>query len=314
MKYINILKEGDSVSSIYMCKEKRTAETRSGKPYENLLLQDKTGTLNGKVWDPSSNGIEDYDEKDFIEVNGDVISFNGALQLNIKRIRKVREDEYIMSDYLPTSEKNIEGMYEELVSYLGQVENPYLKQVLDFYFTNDKEFIKAFKGHSAAKAIHHSFQGGLLEHTLNVLKLCEKYVELYPLLSKDLLYTAALCHDIGKVRELSAFPDNDYTDEGQLIGHLVIGAEMVSKAAESIPDFPPKLANELRHCILAHHGEYEYGSPKKPAIPEALALNFADNTDAKMQIFAEALKNKEGSEWLGFNRLFESNIRKSSLS
>ena len=161
--------------------------------------------------------------------------------------------------------------------------------------------------------MHHGFVGGLLEHTLSVTKLCDYYIHYYPMINGDLLYTAAMCHDIGKVYELSAFPANDYTDEGQLLGHIMIGAEMVGERTRQIPGFPVKLGNELKHCILAHHGELEYGSPKKPALLEAIALNFADNTDAHMQTMIEALKAAGDNQgWLGYNRLFESNIRKTS--
>lgn len=313
MKYINTLHEGDTIREIYLCKGKRSAETRNGKPYDNLILQDKTGTLDGKVWDPNSHGISDYDEKDFIDVYGEVISYNGNLQLNIKQIRVASEEEYNAADYMPTSEKSVDGMYEELLGYIKQVENPYLQQVLQYYFVNDAEFIKSFKAHSAAKSVHHGFAGGLLEHTLSVVKLCEYYVGAYPILNKDLLFTAAICHDIGKTKELSTFPENDYTDDGQLLGHIVIGTEMMSDAIREIPDFPPKLASELKHCILAHHGELEFGSPKKPALAEALALNFADNTDAKMQTLIEVFKEKDTKDWLGFNRLFDSNLRKTSI-
>ena len=162
--------------------------------------------------------------------------------------------------------------------------------------------------------MHHGFMGGLLEHTLHVTRLCDFYCEQYPVLNRDLLITAAICHDIGKIHELSEFPENDYTDEGQLIGHIVIGTMMVDEKIRTITGFPPKLANELKHCILAHHGELEYGSPKRPALIEALALNFADNTDAKMESFMEALaeENRQSGEWRGYNKLFESNIRATS--
>ena len=313
MKYINTLREGDTIREIYLCKGKRSAETRNWKPYDNLILQDKTGTLDGKVWDPNSHGISDYDEKDFIDVYGEVISYNGNLQLNIKQLRVAGEDEYNAADYMPTSEKSVDGMYAELLGYVSQVENLYLQQILQYYFVKDEDFIKSFKAHSAAKSVHHGFAGGLLEHTLSVVKLCEYYVGAYPILNKDLLFTAAICHDIGKTKELSTFPENDYTDDGQLLGHIVIGTEMMSDAIREIPDFPPKLASELKHCILAHHGELEFGSPKKPALAEALALNFADNTDAKMQTLIEIFKDKDTKEWLGFNRLFDSNLRKTSI-
>lgn len=313
MRFINTLREGDTIRSIYLCKTKRSAETRNGKPYDNLILQDKTGTLDGKVWDPNSGGIADYDEMDFVEVFGEVISYNNNLQLNIKQLRKPYEDEYDAADYMPTSEKSVEGMYTELLSYIKKVENKYLRQLLEYYFVKDEAFIKVFKTHSAAKSVHHGFAGGLLEHTLSIVKMCEYYLSTYPLLSKDLLYTAAIFHDIGKTKELSSFPENDYTDDGQLLGHIIMGVEMINEGVCHIEGFPAKIASELKHCVLAHHGELEYGSPKKPALAEAVALHYADATDAKLQTLTEIFKDKDTSEWLGYNKLFESNLRKTSV-
>ena len=304
MRYIDTLVEGETIRNIYLCKGKRSAETRNGKPYDNLILQDKTGTLDGKVWDPNSNGIADYDEKDFIEVFGDVISYNNNLQLNIRQIRKAQEGEYIPADYMPSTEKSVDGMYEELLSYGRQISNPYLRGVIEYYFEKDEKFIRTFKGHSAAKSVHHGF---------SVVKFCEYMVGQYDILNKDLLYTAAMCHDIGKTIELSPFPENDYTDDGQLLGHIIIGIEMIDDAIREIPEFPKQLASELKHCIVAHHGELEYGSPKKPALAEAMALNLADNADAKMQTLKEIFKDKKAGEWLGYNRLFESNLRKTTI-
>lgn len=312
MRFIDGLCEGETIRNVYLCKGKRSAETRNGKPYDNLILQDKTGTLDGKVWDPNSQGIADYDEKDFIEVFGDVINYNGNLQLNIRQIRKAEEGEYNPADYMPTTDKSADGMYEELTAYIRQISNKYLRQVLEFYYIKDEAFIKKFKAHSAAKTVHHGFSGGLLEHTLSVTRMCDYFATSYSILNRDLLLSSAILHDIGKVKELSDFPDNDYTDEGQLIGHIVIGVEMIDDAIRSIPDFPVKLAHELKHCIVAHHGELEYGSPKKPALAEAVALNMADSTDAKLQTLTELFKGKTGTEWLGYNRLFESNLRRAS--
>ena len=312
MKYIKDLHEGETIRSIYLCKGKRSAETRNGKPYDNLLLQDKTGTLDGKIWDPNSQGIADYDEKDFIEVVGDVITYNNNLQLNIKQLRIASEGDYNPADYMPTSEKSVDMMYEELLTYIRGISNEYLRRAVEYYFVNDEAFIKKFKGHSAANTVHHGFAGGLLEHTLSVVHLCEYFAGAYDIINKDLLIASAVCHDIGKTKELSSFPDNDYTDEGQLIGHIVIGVEMLSDAIRTIPDFPEVLANEWKHCIIAHHGELEFGSPKKPALAEAMALNLADNADAKMQTLKEIFKDKKGTDWLGYNRLFESNLRRTS--
>lgn len=308
MKYIKDYKEGDRVFDIYLCKHKQSAVTKNGKPYDNVILQDKTGTLDAKIWDPNSAGIDDFDSLDYIEVYGEVTSFQSALQVNVKRIRKCQEGEYDPADYLPVSHFPIEGMMKELMGFINSIENIYLKQLLEAFFVKDEVFVKKFKQSSAAKTVHHGFVGGLLQHTLGVTRLCDYYCTQYPILKRDLLLTAAICHDIGKTRELSLFPENDYTDDGQFLGHIVIGTEMVGEKIREIPGFPVLLANELKHCILAHHGELEFGSPKKPAIVEAVALTFADNTDAKMETFTELMENTTETGWLGYNRLFESNL------
>ena len=309
MKYIKDYKDGDRVFDIYLCKHKISAVTKNGKPYDTVVLQDKTGTIDAKVWDPNNAGIAEFDSLDYIEVYGDITSFQGVLQVNVKRIRKCQEGEYAPADYLPVSRFDREEMYQELLSYINGVENIYLKQLLQEFFVKDQAFISAFKQSSAAKTVHHGFVGGLLQHTLGVTKLCDYYCNTYPLLKRDLLITAAICHDMGKTREISLFPENDYTDAGQFLGHIVIGVEMIGEKVRNIPGFPEVLANELKHCILAHHGEYEFGSPKKPAIMEAMALNLADNTDAKMETFTEILESsRDNNGWLGFNRLFDSNL------
>lgn len=310
MRYIGTLKEGDRVNDVYLCKQRNAAVTKNGKEYENVIFQDKTGTIDAKIWDPGSEGIEDCDNLDYVLVVGDVTSFNGQLQLNVKRLRKVEEDEYDKADYFPVSERNPEEMKNELRSFIASVKNEYLSELLNKIFTENT--IDACAKHSAAKSVHHAFIGGLLEHTLSVTKLCEYYTKQYPILNYDLLISAAMLHDIGKLKEIDTFPANDYTDEGQLLGHIVMGAQIVGKIADSIPDFPKNIKNELMHCILAHHGELEYGSPKKPALIEAVALNFADNTDAKLETMKELFAATDDKGWLGFNRLLDSNIRKTS--
>ena len=314
MRYIETLREGERINEIYLCKMKQSALTKAGKPYDNLVLQDKTGTLDAKIWDPGSVGIDEFDALDYVAVTGDITSFQGNLQLSVKRARKVAEGEYDPKDYLPVSEKNVDEMYTELCTLIQGVGNPYLNRLLKSFFVQDTEFVKRFKFHSAAKSVHHGFVGGLLEHTLGVTKNCEYFAKAYPFLNHDLLVSAAIFHDIGKLEELSVFPENDYTDEGQLLGHIMIGAEMVGERIRTIEGFPTRLGNELKHCILAHHGELEFGSPKKPALAEALALSFADNMDAKMETIREIFAGtpENSTDWLGYNRLLETNIRKTS--
>lgn len=313
MKYIETLREGEKLGDIYLCKSRQSALTKSGKSYENVILQDKTGTLDAKIWDPGSPGIGDFDALDYVYVVGDVTSFQGSLQLSIKRATRAEEGEYDPADYLPMSRKDIDEMYEELLKYMRKVKNPYLLKLAESFFVENEAFIRLFKKHSAAKSVHHGFVGGLLEHTLSVVKLCDFYADQYDFLNRDLLITAAMFHDIGKTKELSAFPANDYTDDGQLLGHIVIGVELVGLGIRRIPDFPKRLASELKHCIVAHHGELEYGSPKKPALAEAAALNFADNTDARMETFREILTSSATTdEWLGYNRFVDSNVRRTT--
>ena len=312
MNYINQLREGDRVQEIYLCKSMQRLKTKANKSYISLTLQDKTGLLDGKIWS-ENNAIEEFDEMDYIEVTGTINVFQGSHQLNIIRVRRCHEGEYNPAEYLPTSNKDIDEMYKQLLGYIESVKQPYLKKLLQSFFIENEEFVSIFKQHSAAKSVHHGFVGGLLEHTLNVTNLCDFYSKQYPIINRDLLITAAIFHDIGKTKELSSFPSNDYTNEGQLLGHIYMATELLGNKIKEIPNFPEALALELQHCILAHHGELEYGSPKKPAIIEALALNFADNTDAKTQIMIEALEETaDNTEWLGYNRFMESNIKKTT--
>ncbi len=315
MKYINEFRDGDTVRGIFLCKQKNSAVTKNGKSYENVILQDKTGTVDCKIWDPNSMGINEFDALDYVDIRADVSSYNGALQWSIKSVRVAGEDEYEPSDYLPCSTKNIDEMYGELTGLIDSIENEYLHKLLVMTFQEDEKLVKEFKQHSAAKSVHHGFVGGLLEHTLSVTKMCDFFAASYPILNRDLLLTAAMLHDIGKVYELSSFPQNDYTDPGQLLGHIVMGYEFIGNKISEIPGFPVKLGRELKHCILAHHGELEYGSPKKPALPEAFALNLADNADARLETITEIVSQKpaDGSEWYGYNRFVESNIRKASI-
>ena len=282
MRYLKDLREGDMLSETYFCKAKQALQTKTGKNYYSLVLQDKSGTIDGKVWDLGP-GIDHFEAMDYIRVDAQIVSFQNALQMNIRRVHKCHEGEYDPKEYMPSTDKDIKVLYQELTGYIKSMKNEYLRTLAERYFLEDKAAVKVFVNHSAAKAVHHGFIGGLLEHTVSVTRLCDYIAKNYPIINRDLLLTAAMFHDVGKVQELSKFPENDYTDAGQLLGHIYLGAEMLSKMMDEIPQFPEKLRNELLHCILAHHGELEYGSPKKPSLVEALALSMADNLDAKLE-------------------------------
>ena len=310
MRYLAELREGEIIKEIYLCKQLQQLKTKAGKSYYSITLQDKTGTFDAKVWELGA-GIEHFESMDYICIDGQVTSFQGALQMNVKRVRKCQEGEYDPSNYMPITQRDIEEMYQELSEYIAMVKEPHLHELLSGCFLKDKELAAKFKKHSAAKAVHHGFIGGLLEHTVSVAKFCAFLADSYQILNKDLLLTAAIFHDIGKLDEISPFPKNDYTDEGNLLGHIYIGASMVSERCRAIEGFPKKLESELIHCILAHHGELEYGSPKKPAIAEALALSLADHADAKLETIKELFAGAdEKLEWIGYQRLFESNLKR----
>ena len=312
MKHIAEINESDHIREIYLCKGVSSAVTKNGKEYLNVQLMDRTGTIDGKIWEPGDAGIDDFSKHDYIEVNADVNVWNNAKQLNIKRVRVARDGEYDPAEYLPVSPRDNEGMYKELLGFIDSVKDPHYNALLKKLFVEDEELAKKFRTCSAAKTVHHGFVGGLMQHTLGVAGVCDYISGKYEVLNRDLLITAALCHDIAKTKEFTAFPENDYSDDGQLLGHIVMGSEMVAAAASQIEGFPHTHLSQLQHCILAHHGKYEFGSPKLPALVEAMALNLADEMDSKIEIFTELFENsadKKG-QWLGTKKfLNDANVR-----
>ena len=312
MTHIAEINESDHIREIYLCKGVSSAVTKNGKEYLNVQLMDKTGSIDGKIWEPGDAGIDDFSKHDYIEVNADVNVWNNAKQLNIKRVRVAREGEYDPAEYLPVSPRNNDEMFKELLGFIDSVKDPHYNALLKKLFVEDEELSKKFRTCSAAKTVHHGFVGGLMQHTLGVAGVCDYISGKYEVLNRDLLITAALCHDIAKTKEFTAFPENDYSDDGQLLGHIVMGSEMVGTAASQIEGFPHTHLSQLQHCILAHHGKYEFGSPKLPALVEAMALNLADEMDSKIEIFTELFENsadKKG-QWLGTKKfLNDANVR-----
>lgn len=311
MRYLADVSEGDQVVDIYLCADRQVLKTRAGKTYYSVRLQDKTGTGDAKIWD-LNDGIHDFKKGDYIKVDASVVSFQGSMQYNIRRLRVASEGEYDPVDYVPSSEFDIDEMYNEFIGFIDEMDDKWLNQLATEFFVEDKEFAKAFKAHSAAKSVHHAFYGGILEHTLGMLRLAKFIADQYPVMNRSLLYAGTMFHDMGKLKELSEFPIIDYTDEGQLIGHIMIGIEWLTTKINKIPGFPPVLANLLKHMILSHHGELAYGSPKKPELIEAMALHYIDNIDAKIKTFSTLLDGTDPQDdWVGYQRLFETNIRKS---
>ena len=312
MKYIQDFKEDDRIIDHYLCKQKQSLKTRSGKTYLSLRLQDKTGAIEAKVWD-MNNDIQSFNEGDFIKVDGMVLLYQGEPQMKITKIRQSHEGEYDAADYIPCTDRDINELFAGIEKYIKSIENPYLKTLMENILLKNSEIQERFKMYSAAKSLHHSYMGGLIEHTLNVTELCD-YLSGRYVVNRDILITTALLHDLGKIYELSAFPANEYTDEGQLLGHIVICAELVSREADKIPGFPSMLLTLVRHGILAHHGEYEFGSPKLPMTMEAFVLHAADNLDAKFKMFQEFLDaDNSPGEWTGYNKIFSRYLRKTEF-
>lgn len=311
MRYINELTDSERIVDFYFCKQRQSMKSqKTGKNYLSLVLSDKTGTISGKVWDISRD-IQSFNEGDYIKIDANVQTFNNDLQLNIKKIRKAQEGEYDEADYIPTTDKNVNDLYTKLNDYINSIEDQYIKKLLTNIFIANNTIAENFKKHTAAKAMHHNYMGGLIEHTISVTAICDFFASHYDDVNRDVLIASALLHDIGKIKELSDFPNIDYTDDGELLGHIVMGSEFIGTEADKIDGFPHQLRSLIQHNILAHHGEYEYGSPKLPRTIEAFILHCADDTDAKVKMFETAIADSpSNSVWAGYNRILARNIRK----
>ncbi|MCL2501259.1 MAG: HD domain-containing protein [Defluviitaleaceae bacterium] len=314
MRYLEDVKENEHVVEHYLCRQKQTLKTRGGKTYLSLRLSDKTGQMDAKVWE-MNNDIQSFEEGDMVKIDAQVATYQNELQLKIIKLRKSRDGEYIPLNYVPTTEKDIDMLYGEVLDFIKSVQHPKLRALLEGILINDETQAEAFRVRSAAKQMHHSYMGGLIEHTLNVAQICDFMSTRYKHVNRDLLITSALLHDIGKIYELSPMPMNDYTDDGQMLGHITIGVEMISEEVRNIADFPHDLASLLKHSILAHHGEYDFGSPKLPSTIEAFLLHCADNMDAKLKSFEEILdKDSTAGSWTGYQKVFNRYIRRSDFS
>ena len=269
----------------------------------SLVIRDRTGELRARVWENAEALAEQIHAGQIVKLEGDVESYQNRLQVVVIRMRPARPEEYDLRDMIAASRRDPDEMKSEIVGYIDQISNPWLKATVEYYFGNP-EWLEVFAQAPAARRIHHAYRAGLIEHTLEVLTICQTVLRIFPQVDKDLLLAAALLHDIGKVREYEWQTKTDLTDEGRLLGHIVIGDEMVSEAIRTMPDFPPELARRLRHTLVAHHGELEWGSPRRPKTLEAIALHHIENLDAQINRFILLLENRPpGKEWTDYDRL-----------
>jgi len=275
--------EGKLFDSFFLVLLKQQRSTKSNKPYLNLILGDKTGQLEGRVWAPDDPRIaRDFERGDIVKARGSASRFDDRLQMKIDQLRKATTSEVDKSDLLPSTTYDVAELWRQLEGFVVSFTNPDLKLLLTTLLA-EPDLAQAYREAPAARQLHHAWLGGLLEHVISLLTLADRVVPHYPLLDRDLLLTGVILHDIGKVRELSWELGFEYTVEGSLLGHIQIGAALAERTIDSLPNFPPKLKTLVLHMILSHHGKLEFGSPKLPMIPEALVLNFLDDLDAKMQ-------------------------------
>lgn len=297
--------ENQSLDLLLLVRRKNLARSRNGKDYLNLKLGDSSGEIAAFLWDDAERAGAAIKEGDCVHITGRSQLFNGNLQLTINFI-ELWQGEIDARQFLPYTAKHIPTLERDLRQIVADIREPWLKRLCEAFFIKDQEFAKAFALAPAAKAMHHAWLGGLLEHTLGVAHLALKVVPLYPQVNLDLVLTGALLHDIGKVYELTYERNLDYSTAGRLLGHVMIGVRMVQEKAATLKGFPAATLMLLEHLILSHHGEYEYGSPKRPKTQEAIILNFIDDLDAKItavNTHMEATKNPE-IEWSDFHRLF----------
>jgi 3'-5' exoribonuclease len=275
--------EGKLFDSFFLVLLKQQRSTKSNKPYLNLILGDKTGQLEGRVWAPDDPRIaRDFERGDIVKARGSASRFDDRLQMKIDQLRKATTSEVDKSDLLPSTTYDVAELWRQLEGFVVSFTNPDLKLLLTTLLA-EPDLAQAYREAPAARQLHHAWLGGLLEHVISLLTLADRVVPHYPLLDRDLLLTGVILHDIGKVRELSWNTGFDYTVEGTLLGHIQMGTALAERTMDSLPNFPPKLKTLVLHMILSHHGKLEFGSPKLPMIPEALVLNFLDDLDAKMQ-------------------------------
>ncbi len=283
-KLISEMREGEKVAGVYMIRNKHLATTRAGKPFLTLKVGDRSGIMEAKVWESADQVAQEIFNGDFVKISGQVNEYNGTLQLNLQSVHRIDEAGIDPTDFLPSSKRNPEEMMAELTAYIGKVKDPHFRKLLKMIFQNQELKEKLMKA-PAAKAMHHAFLGGLLEHILSLSRLCESIAPNFPEIDLDLLRAGVLLHDIGKVDELAYSRNLDYTDRGRLIGHIVLELEQVSEAIRSIPEFPEEKAILLKHLLASHHGKEEFGSPVKPMTLEALILHMMDDLDAKTEVF-----------------------------
>jgi len=310
-QYLREIPSGSSVSMVCLVRSKALRAARNGTLYIEMELADKSGSLPTRMWNATQEVFDSLEIDGFVEVSGRIETYRNQLQMVVNSINLAREADIDLADFLPCTEHDTGKMLKELRKIASSVKRPYLKSLLDAFFADDK-FCEQLATAPAAVTYHHAVIGGLLEHTLSVAELAVQVAERYPKIDRDLLIAGSIFHDIGKIDELSYHRSFQYTDSGQLIGHIVLGLLQVEERAKRIDGFPGNLLDQLRHLMLSHHGEYDFGSPKLPMSVEAVALHHIDNLDAKINAFNQIIENDRdpSTAWTEWSRMFERRLYK----
>ena len=294
--------ENKIVTSSFVVASKQIKPKKSGEPYLALTLADRTGQLEAKMWDNVEEVLEAFEQDDFLKIKGLVNKYKNRFQLTIHKLRKLGESEIDFADYLPKTTKDVDELWRTLTAFVASIQNPYLKSLVQS-FMDDPEIAAAYRNAPAAKTLHHAYIGGLLDHVVSLFRSCDLMCQNYPRLNRDLLFTGAFFHDIGKIHELTYNRSFSYTTKGQLLGHMIIELDMLRPKIASIPGFPDELKTLIEHLIISHHGQYEFGSPKLPMFPEALVLHYLDDLDSKMEAMRAQFEREGESEsaWTSYN-------------
>ena len=312
-QFVADIKDRDSIHAVFLVKDKIMAMAKNGKPYMNLRFMDKSGEIEGKIWDNTDVLDKQFTKDDFVQIRGKASVYMNKMQVVVAEICKVPEEQVNLADFLPESPRNNAEMRQELRDVVAALANPHLRRLMEVFLA-DEPFMELYCMAPAAKGMHHVYLGGLLEHSLALVKLVKTIVPLYGGINEDLLTVGALLHDVGKVHEMSYERAFDYTDIGKLLGHITIGVELVEERIRQVEGFPRELGILLKHMLLSHHGQYEYGSPKRPKTIEATILNYLDDMDSKINgIRAHIAKESVStSRWTAYHRLYDRYFFKSN--
>ncbi|HEY1923763.1 MAG TPA: OB-fold nucleic acid binding domain-containing protein [Candidatus Acidoferrum sp.] len=299
--FVTELLSEQSITTFFLVHEKELRSTREGRAYLRLELGDRSGTIEARMWDQFEAIAKDINRDDFVKVQGRVEIYRNRPQLAVIQVRVARPDEIDLADYLPHTSADVEKMWADLLGYANSLQNPWLKKLV-LQIVTDPGTAKCYKRAPAAKVMHHAFIGGLLEHVVGLCGMAKLVAQHYPELDVDLLLTVAILHDVGKLEELCYERAIGYTTPGQLLGHIVMELESVSRAMDKIEGFPAPLKTVVQHLLISHHGQYEFGSPKLPMIREAMVFHYLDDLDSKLAAVRSALASPSGDEeWSSYS-------------